>query len=73
MLPFLASGIMLLPLLHDIFPFSLFLARIDEFANPLGQRFHALSRPILDDLDTLCIGHPICVAVRYTGRAVSVT
>ena len=37
MLPFLASGIVLLPWLHDIFPFSLFMARIDEFANPLGS------------------------------------
>jgi hypothetical protein len=31
------SGIMLLPLLHDVPPFSLFFARLGEFANPLGS------------------------------------
>ena len=64
MLTCLASGIMLLPWLHDIFPFSLFMARIDEFANPLGSGSMRFLGPYWLTWDVM-LGHPAALLFGY--------
>ena len=64
MLTCLASGIMLLPWLYDIFPFSLFMARIDEFANPLGSGSMRFLGPYWLTWDVM-LGHPAALLFGY--------
>ena len=55
---------MLLPWLHDIFPFSLFMARIDEFANPLGSGSMRFLGPYWLTWDVM-LGHPAALLFGY--------
>jgi hypothetical protein len=64
LLTLVAFGIMLLPWLHDIPPFSLFLSRVDEFSNPFGSGSMRFFGPYWLTSDVM-LGHPTALLFGY--------